>query len=119
MPLPHHGVAELIGDTNPRSPSAQNDDTLVTERRSADPDRGDRRSQGDRPGTLHVVVESAGMCTVLFEYAPSIARREVLPMQQRVREQPGHRIHVLCKKSSVALATDSGMATADVGGIVK
>ena len=58
-PLTHHGVADLIGDANPRGASAQNDDALVAERRSADADRGDRRRQRDRPGALHIVVERA------------------------------------------------------------
>ena len=40
--LTHHGVADLIGDANTRGSSAQNDDTLVAERRFRRP--GPRRS---------------------------------------------------------------------------
>ena len=81
--LAHHGVANLVGDSNARRTGSEDDHALVAQRRPADADGGDGRRQRDRAGALHVVVEGADAVAVLLEDAPSIARREVFPLQQR------------------------------------
>src|SRR5450759_3797834 len=85
-PLTHHSVANLVGDSNACGTGSKDDHALVAQRRPADADGGDRRRQRDGAGALYIVVEGADPVAVLLEDAPPVARREVLPLQQRIRE---------------------------------
>src|ERR1039457_5255236 len=113
-PLTHHGVANLAGDSDTRRTGSKDDHALVAQRRPADADGGDGSGQRDGAGALYIVVEGADAVAVLLEDAASVARREVIPLQEYSREERGHGLDVSVDESVVALSPYPGVAVPDV-----
>src|ERR1035438_4640891 len=117
--LAHHGVAKLVGNSNPCRTGAEDDHSLVAQRHSADAHGGDGRRQRDGTGALHIVVENADPVAVLLEDPPSIARRKILPLQQRVGEQLCRDSDVSVDEGVVAISAYTGVPVPDVHGIAE
>ena len=67
--LGHHGVADLIGDTQPGRPRAEHNHLLVAHRDAGDPHRRVQRGHHHRAGALHVVVEHAVIRAIVSRMA--------------------------------------------------
>src|SRR5256885_2059465 len=72
---------------------AQDHDALAGQRHPEQPRAGGDPGQGHRRRALDVVVEGGQDLAVAVEERESGALAEVLPLQERAREAPPHRLH--------------------------
>src|ERR1035437_3085333 len=105
MPIPATNPARKeTSMANPRRACAEDNDALLGERYTRRARSCDDAPEHDRPGPLHVVVERADLISVALENAPRVAGAEILPVEERVGEARGRRLHVGIDKGVVALA---------------
>src|SRR5581483_12389080 len=105
--LAHHGPANLVRNPDTGCARAEDNHSMLSQRRATDANRRDRGRERDGAGALHIVVERADEVAVLLEDAPSVCGCEVLPLQKRVWEQRGHRLDVSMNEGIVALPANS------------
>ena len=117
--IAHHGIAKLVCNSNAGRAGSEDDHALIAQRSSADAQRGDGGSQGNRPGTLHVVVKGAVPVAILLEDTAAIAWGEVFPLQQRLGKQSGCYLDVGFNELVVRFPANSRMPIPDIHGIVQ
>ena len=83
-----HRVPQLVRDADARRTRAVDDDAVLGQRYAAEPAGREHRGQADGSGALHVVVEGERRGAVAVEDPPGVARPEVLPVEQGMREEP-------------------------------
>ncbi len=84
-----HRVAQLVGDADAGRARAEHHDPVLLERHATDRARGEDGGEVDRARALHVVVERERGGPEALQDASGVAGAEVLPVQQRVREETG------------------------------
>ena len=114
-----HGVDQQVRDAHSRRAGAVNDDALVGEFGV-----GGRHCRQDgcdyhAGGALDVVIEGRDLVAVAVQDAVCVARREILPVQQRVREAGSDLLHEAVHELVVAFASHAGMPDTQVGRVVE
>ena len=104
----------MVGRADARGAGAKDNHALVAHRGTTGAEGGDRGCEDDGTGALHIVAEGTNLVAILFEDAPGVAGRKILPLQQRIWKQPGYCFDIGVDEGVVPLTANAGVAFADV-----
>ena len=113
-PVQAQGRLDLPRDPEPGGARAVNHDPLIGELLALDPERGEDAGQGNGTGTLNVVVERQHPVAVALQDGEGVVLAQVLPLDQRSREQAGERLDELGDQLVVGLARHPLAAPAEI-----
>ena len=114
-----HGGADLVGHAGAGGTRAVHHQPLIGKALFRHLQPGDHGRHDDGAGSLHVIVEDAVALAVLHQDAASVARPEVLEVQERPGKHFTGHLQIGIDEALVAFATHTGMAIAQVGEIVE
>lgn len=112
-----HPIANGHCDAHATSARSVNHDRLVDERFALLMASRDDASKGDRAGALDVVVERRDLIAITLEDGESGILREILPLDDRVREALLHCVYELIKERIILVSAKALMPNAEVDGI--
>ena len=117
-PRLHQRRQESVGDPAAGRAGAEDHDVLIRESLAGGQARRQDGRVGDGCGPLDVVIERAEPVAIAVQQPPRIGQREVLPLEQHVRQRPRDGLDELLDEVVVGRAADPAAPVAEVEGIV-
>src|SRR5690349_2007334 len=115
--VPLHFIAKIVRDADCRRTGAEEDDLVFPDALARDLRSAQDCAQGDRGGSLNIVVESQQVGAITVENGARLRRGEVFPLKQRAWQLLLHTADKLIDKIEVLLAGHTLMTPAEIGRI--